>query len=309
MTGKLGVEKAVQERGGLVDADPALVGIAESQREPLPSDRRLPAWLGRMRRDEGCVRQQSAARPGRSRSGRCRRRHSRAEKRPSCRAGPECGASLGPSSSGPFRITAMRLVPFCRLLRQDFGHDRRALAPFDGAIIGPEHARRHGAQRPPRLGKPHHLLCRRPRRQTESQAAPLPAAPSRPPARRRHGRGTTTGKCRRSRDRCRGQRSARRAPRRHRYRPSDASASLLAETARAISLSALIFGRDSPSRASFSAPRLDDAAGIERIECRGQPAPDRAGAGGRQVAATRRSRRDRQSRLDAAAAAVGRLAQ
>ncbi len=54
---QFGVEKFVERGRGLVDADPALVGIAEGEPEPLPADRRLPAGLGRMRRDEGGVRQ------------------------------------------------------------------------------------------------------------------------------------------------------------------------------------------------------------------------------------------------------------
>ena len=56
--GEFGFEKAFQHRRGLVDANPALVGIAKCQREPLPADRRLTARLGCMRRDEGGVRQQ-----------------------------------------------------------------------------------------------------------------------------------------------------------------------------------------------------------------------------------------------------------
>ena len=36
---------------------PALLGVAEGEREPLASDRRLGAGLGRMRRDERGLRQ------------------------------------------------------------------------------------------------------------------------------------------------------------------------------------------------------------------------------------------------------------
>ncbi len=54
---KLGIEKSVEQRRRLVDAHPALVGIAESERKPLPADRRLSARLRRMRRDEGGLRQ------------------------------------------------------------------------------------------------------------------------------------------------------------------------------------------------------------------------------------------------------------
>src|SRR5262249_57871033 len=55
--GELGIEKAFEYRRGFVDTGPALVGIAKGQREPLPADRRLAAWLGRVRRDEGTMRQ------------------------------------------------------------------------------------------------------------------------------------------------------------------------------------------------------------------------------------------------------------
>ena len=58
MAAKLGVEKPLQLRRGLVDADPAFVRIAEGQCEPLPADRSLPARLGRMRRHECRLRQQ-----------------------------------------------------------------------------------------------------------------------------------------------------------------------------------------------------------------------------------------------------------
>ena len=55
---ELGVEEAVEHRRRLVDADPALVGIAEGERKPLPAHRRLAARLRRVRRDEGGLRQQ-----------------------------------------------------------------------------------------------------------------------------------------------------------------------------------------------------------------------------------------------------------
>src|SRR5580693_7776621 len=59
---------------------------------------------------------------------------------------------------------------------------------------------------------------------------------------------------------------------------SEASARWPRVTARAIFLSALIFGADRPSRAG---PR--DGLRRHRIEGRGEPAPDRAGAGGRKL--------------------------
>ena len=61
--GKLGIDEAFQHRRRLVDADPAFIGIAEGEGEPLPPDRRLPARLGRMRRDERRLRQQLLPHP------------------------------------------------------------------------------------------------------------------------------------------------------------------------------------------------------------------------------------------------------
>ncbi len=58
LAGKLGVKETLQYRRGLVGANPALVRIAERQREPLPPDWRLTAGLRRMRRDERRLRQQ-----------------------------------------------------------------------------------------------------------------------------------------------------------------------------------------------------------------------------------------------------------
>src|SRR6516165_19973 len=55
--GELGIEKAFEHRRCFVDTDPALIRIAKGQREPLPADRRLTARLGRVRRDEGGMRQ------------------------------------------------------------------------------------------------------------------------------------------------------------------------------------------------------------------------------------------------------------
>src|SRR5579863_8444710 len=52
------VDEALQERGRLVDPEPALVFFPEGQGKPLPAGRRLGATLGRMRRYEGGVRQQ-----------------------------------------------------------------------------------------------------------------------------------------------------------------------------------------------------------------------------------------------------------
>ena len=49
---ELGIEEALEHRRRLVDADPALVRIAEGEREPLLADRRLAAGLRRMRGDE-----------------------------------------------------------------------------------------------------------------------------------------------------------------------------------------------------------------------------------------------------------------
>ena len=51
------VEEGVEARTGQVDAAPALVRVAEGEGEPLPAHRRHPAGLGRMRGDEGGVRE------------------------------------------------------------------------------------------------------------------------------------------------------------------------------------------------------------------------------------------------------------
>src|SRR5262249_27432799 len=50
--------EAFQHWRRLIDAEPAFVGIAEGQRKPLLADRRLPAWLRRVRRNKRGVRQQ-----------------------------------------------------------------------------------------------------------------------------------------------------------------------------------------------------------------------------------------------------------
>src|SRR5579862_7193176 len=54
---QLGIEKPLELRRGLVDAEPALIWIAEGERKPLATDRRLAARLRRMGRYEGRVRQ------------------------------------------------------------------------------------------------------------------------------------------------------------------------------------------------------------------------------------------------------------
>jgi hypothetical protein len=54
---QLGVEKSLEHRRRFVDAEPALIGIAEGERKPLPPDRRLSARLRRVRRDERRLRQ------------------------------------------------------------------------------------------------------------------------------------------------------------------------------------------------------------------------------------------------------------
>src|SRR3974390_2186366 len=54
---EFGFDEPLQQRCGLVDADPSLVRSAEGQGEPLPPDRRLAARLRRMRRNERGMRQ------------------------------------------------------------------------------------------------------------------------------------------------------------------------------------------------------------------------------------------------------------
>ena len=108
----------------------------------------------------------------------------------------------------------------------------------------------------------HVALASRPRPQTEARAVPPPARRGRRPARRRHDRGRTADRCRRSTARCRAARSAPHAPRRPASRRAP-SRSMLAplRSPCAISLSALIFGPDRPSRASLSARARRTASG------------------------------------------------
>src|SRR5262249_18815543 len=56
---ELGVEKAFENRCSLVHAGPALVRIAESEREPFTSDRRLAAGTWCMWRDKCSIGQES----------------------------------------------------------------------------------------------------------------------------------------------------------------------------------------------------------------------------------------------------------
>ena len=56
---ELGIDKPLEDRRRPVAAEPALVGIAEGERKPLPPDRRLAAWLRRVRRHERGLRKQS----------------------------------------------------------------------------------------------------------------------------------------------------------------------------------------------------------------------------------------------------------
>ena len=77
-----------------------------------PPDRRLAAGLRRVRRDERGVAAAAAARRGRSRSGRCRRRHSRAGTRQAACAAPERGVEprTVELSHWPFVSFAFRLL-------------------------------------------------------------------------------------------------------------------------------------------------------------------------------------------------------
>src|SRR5262249_12425305 len=56
---ELGVQEAREDGRGFVNTVPALIGIAEGEREPLPADRRLSAGLRRVRGDECGLRQET----------------------------------------------------------------------------------------------------------------------------------------------------------------------------------------------------------------------------------------------------------
>ena len=60
---ELRLDEPLQGGRRLVDADPALVRIAEGQRKPLPADRRLAARLGRVGRHEGGIGQRRLPHP------------------------------------------------------------------------------------------------------------------------------------------------------------------------------------------------------------------------------------------------------
>ena len=153
--------KRCKRRCGLVDAEPALVRIPHRERKPLPADRRLPARLRCVRRNESGVRQHLLARRGRYRSGRCRRRRSRGGKPQAVARFPTAEKAADHRAHRPFR-PRFALYRFCRL-------HGRAFAAFDRTIIGPQHARGHRAPGPPGFGERRHFFCRRPRAQAEGQ--------------------------------------------------------------------------------------------------------------------------------------------
>ena len=105
---ELGIEERFEHRRGLVDAEPALVGIAEGEREPLPADRRLAARLRRMRRHEGGLRQQRL--PGAADLDEVVAVGAIAvqEHHQLARAVPERGSSRGPSSSAAIWLAPLR---------------------------------------------------------------------------------------------------------------------------------------------------------------------------------------------------------
>ena len=150
--------KLLQDRGRLVDADPALVLFPEGQGEPLPAGRRLGAPLGRMGRHEGGVRQKVLPGPSQfdqvvavgavtmEEDDELARRSAGARRQP--RPSEFCG-----------HHSSVDLV----------GLHRNGVALFDRPIIGPQQPRRHSAPRPPRLGQRDDFLRGRPRRQREGK--------------------------------------------------------------------------------------------------------------------------------------------
>ena len=167
VTGKLGIEKPLQHRRRLVDADPAFVRIAEGQREPLPAGRRLPARLRRVRRYEHRVRQQLL--PGAAELDQVVTVGAVAVQKDH-KLSRHAGARRKSWSIKPRAIEFSGHCPlFSAKLSAEALGNRRAVTAFDGAIISPQHPRRHGAQRPPRFGERHHVLGARPHAQAEGK--------------------------------------------------------------------------------------------------------------------------------------------
>ena len=115
--GEFGVEELLEHGRRLVGADPAFVRIAEGQLEPFPADRRLrrtaPAHAARRTRHRAVA----AARRGRCRSGRCRRRHSRAGTRPAA-APVRCAArAAGHRAHRPSRPPLLCEISYCATCR------------------------------------------------------------------------------------------------------------------------------------------------------------------------------------------------
>ena len=196
-----------EHRRGLVGADPALVGIAEGQREPLPADRRLAAGLRRVRRDEGGVRQQAL--PGaadldqvvavgaiavQEHDELARRSRTRLEPRTVEFSGHQALLLLGSSVAPAFDRSGVVGVAI----------DQHAVA----LLARRDNRSTAGAPRPPRQGRqgsasgPISLVVGRVFR-CEQRAWPPPATRGRRPARCPHGRGRTGDRCRRSTGRCR----------------------------------------------------------------------------------------------------------
>ncbi len=150
--------KRSQHRRRLVDADPALVRIAERQRKPLPADRRLRAGLRRVRRHEGGVRQQAL--PGAADLDQVVAVGAVAvQEHHELRApGPSAARGADRRAQRPSR-TPLALVR----LQAWRGGDRHGIAPLDHAIIVPQQMRRHPAPRPPALGDLRELLRARSR--------------------------------------------------------------------------------------------------------------------------------------------------
>ena len=108
--------------------------------------RRLAARARRVRRHEGGVRQQALPRRGRSRSGRCRRRRSRAGTRRAACALPERGSIRGR------QVRAVEFSHFCRFLFFAFGFFAAAAEPAPRRASSPRDSRPR-ADAPPRRAR------------------------------------------------------------------------------------------------------------------------------------------------------------
>ena len=195
------IDAAVQRSS----APARIVGRAVAlEREPLPAHRRAGAALGRVRRDEGGVRQQRApllAELDQILAVGAVAVQEHHELRGAGRSWrSQSGSGQFRRSSRRLRVTTVRRGSGLARTRPASAMPERCLRR---AVIGPEHARRDAAPGPPALGDLLEPPRVGPRLQPERELAPPPARRGRRPERRRDGRGRTAERYRPSRGRCR----------------------------------------------------------------------------------------------------------